>query len=98
MHSTLLTVVTEAVLEPALTKEFDELGASGYTVSDARGRGSRGTRSSGWRQSSNIRIEICCSKEIADRLVVMLRDKYYDDFAMVLWRHEVQVLRPEKFR
>jgi nitrogen regulatory protein PII len=93
----LITLVTEALLEKTLTEELEALGASGYTVTDARGRGSRGTRRSAWRESSNIRIEVLCSKELADKLVTLLREKYYDNFAMVMWRHPVEVLRPEKF-
>ena len=97
MERTLVTVVTEAVLESALTRELEALGASGYTITDARGRGSRGTRTSEWRESSNIRIELLCSTELADRWIARLREKYYDNFAMVLWHQPVQVLRPEKF-
>jgi nitrogen regulatory protein PII len=93
----LITVVTEAVLEKALTQELEALGASGYTITDARGRGSRGARRSAWRESSNIRIEVLCSAALADKLVTLLREKYYDNFAMVLWRQPVEVLRPEKF-
>ena len=98
MERNLVTVVTEAVLEKPLTQELDALGASGYTVTDARGRGSRGTRRSAWRESSNIRIEVLCSATLADKLLALLREKYYDNFAMVLWRQPVDVLRPEKFR
>jgi hypothetical protein len=93
----LITVVTEAALEAVMLKELDGLGVSGYTVSDARGRGSRGTRRSAWRESSNIRVEILCSDALADRIVALLQDKFYDNFAMVLWRQPADVLRPEKF-
>lgn len=97
MQRALITVVTEAALEAVLLQELDALGVSGYTVSDARGRGSRGTRRSAWRESSNIRVEIVCSDELANRIVALLRDKFYDNFAMVLWRQPAEVLRPEKF-
>lgn len=98
MERILVTVITEAVLESALTRELVALGASGYTITDARGRGSRGLRRSAWRESSNIRIEVLCSAELADRLVDLLREKYYDNYAMVSWHHPVSVLRAEKFR
>ena len=39
-----LTIVTEASLESALLRDFERLGAHGYTVTDARGTGSRGVR------------------------------------------------------
>jgi nitrogen regulatory protein PII len=56
----LITVVTEAGLERQLTRDLETLGASGYTITDARGRGTRGVRRSGWENESNIRIEIVC--------------------------------------
>jgi hypothetical protein len=61
----LLTVITEAALESALCEELIQLGASGYTVTDARGRGSRGVRDAGWSSSGNIRIEVVCDTGIA---------------------------------
>jgi hypothetical protein len=97
MQRMLITVVTEAVLESTLTQELDALGASGYTITDARGRGSRGNRRSGWRESSNIRIEVICSPDLAERIVSALREKFHDNFAMVLWWQSVEVLRPDKF-
>mgnify|MGYP000290569633 CR=1 FL=1 len=39
---TLLTLITEATIESSLLRDLDRLGVRGYTVSDARGRGSRG--------------------------------------------------------
>ena len=53
----LLTIVTEAALEHELTTELQRLGAHGYTVTDARGRGGRGVRNASWSMSANIRIE-----------------------------------------
>jgi hypothetical protein len=45
---TLLTLITEATIEPSLLRDLDRLGVRGYTVSDARGRGSRGVRDAAW--------------------------------------------------
>ncbi len=93
----LLTIVTEAALEADLTEAIRKLGAMGYTITDARGRGSRGVRDAGWVTSSNIRIEVICETETADAIAEYLRDNYYRDYAMVLYLTDVSVLRPEKF-
>jgi hypothetical protein len=61
----LLTIVTEAVLERELIAELDALGVRGYTITDARGRGGRGTRKSDWAQEGNIRVEIVCEPSVA---------------------------------
>lgn len=93
----LLTVVTEAVLERDLLGELEALGVRGYTITDARGRGSRGTRQSDWAQDGNIRIEIVCEPALAERVAARLRERYYDHYAMILFMQDVSVLRPEKF-
>ncbi len=93
----LLTVVTESVLEQILCDELMELGASGYTVVNARGRGSRTVREAGWDTNSNIRIEVVCESDTADRIIEHLRERYYENYAMILYIADVAVLRPEKF-
>ncbi|MFZ9653701.1 MAG: transcriptional regulator [Gammaproteobacteria bacterium] len=94
----LVTVITEATLERDLTREIETLGVAGYTVTDARGRGAHGERPSHWGHSSNIRLEVICDTPLAERLVERLRDKYYPNFAIVMWVQDVEVLRPDKFR
>ncbi len=44
----LLTVITEAALEGTLIQAVEHLGARGYTIVDARGKGARGVRDAGW--------------------------------------------------
>lgn len=93
----LLTVITEATLERELTREIETLGARGYTITDARGRGEHGERTSSWAHTGNIRVEIICDEPLAERLMTHLRARYYANYAMVLFVHDVEVLRPEKF-
>ena len=69
----------------------------GYTVTNARGSGHRGIRDAGWSSSSNVRIEVVCKDEVAQRIARHLRDNYYNDYAMILFESDVRVLRPEKF-
>jgi nitrogen regulatory protein PII len=93
----LLTIITESVLETELCKLLESLDASGYTVTNARGSGSRGVRSASWSESSNLRIEVVCSQELADRITKTVSDKYYDDYAMIIFESDVRVLRSKKF-
>lgn len=92
-----LTIVTESVIESALLADLDRLGANGYTVTDARGRGRRGIRDANWHESANIRIEVVCKRERAEALLAHLRDNYYANYGMVAWLHDVEVMRLEKF-
>jgi hypothetical protein len=94
---TLLTIVTEAAIEPLLTKDLEDLNTTGYTISNARGRGSRGVRNAGWETSGNIRIEIVCEASMATEISHYVKDKYYNNYAMIMFMTQVEVLRPEKF-
>ncbi len=93
----LVTVITETSLERDLTRELDAHGVRGYTITDARGRGEHGSRSSSWGHTGNIRVEIICDAPLAESLMQRLRAKYYEHYAMVLFAHDVEVLRPDKF-
>lgn len=93
----LLTVITEAALESVLIRDMQRLGANGYTITDARGRGGRGVRHAGWEASGNIRVEVVCNTATAEAISAHLQAHYYDNYAMILFCHDVDVLRPDKF-
>jgi len=93
----LLTVITEAALESVLAKDLERLGIQGYTMTDARGKGRRGTRNAAWGESSNIRIEVVCDAATAEAIASHLQTTYYKNYAMILFMSDVSVLRPEKF-
>ncbi|MFP5306017.1 MAG: P-II family nitrogen regulator [Gammaproteobacteria bacterium] len=93
----LLTIVTEASLEQLLVEDLERLGAHGFTITDARGKGARGVRSSAWQPSANIRIEVVCDESTASAIAGHLRQQYYAHYAMILFVADVGVLRPDKF-
>jgi hypothetical protein len=94
----LLTVITEAALESLLIKDIERLGVKGYTITDARGQGNRGVRNAAWDANGNIRIEVISDTGTVDTLADFLRDNYYDNYAMVLFKTDIEVIRPEKFQ
>lgn len=92
-----LTVITEASLEARLITTIESYGVSGYTITDARGKGARGKRSGDWDFERNIRVETICTEDVAERISQALQERFYGDYAMVLYSYDVNVLRPEKF-
>ena len=93
----LLTIVAEAALEPSLVKDLERLGARGYTITEARGKGSRGVRDAGWDRSGIIRVRVVCDAATAEAITTHLRDGHCDNYAMILFVGDVEILRPEKF-
>lgn len=91
----LLTIVTEAAVESILSKEIDSLGAQGYTITPARGKGRRGARHAEWMPNSNIRVEIVCDETTANALIEHLHVHYYAHYAMIVLCSDVVELRPD---
>ena len=94
----LLTVVTEAALEATLVREIETLGARGYTITDARGKGGGGKkRDASWAPHANIRLEVLCGEDTARTICAALHERYSDNYSMVMYVSDVEVLRPETF-
>ena len=93
----LLTIVTEASLETLVVNDLERLGAGGYTVTEARGKGSHGVREAKWSATGNIRIEVICDSDTALNIAAEFQQAYYQHYAMVLFMSDIEVLRPEKF-
>lgn len=87
----LLTIVCEAMLEPDLEKELPRLGVTGYTMVDARGLGVHGRRSGVWRKEGNIRVEIICTPQLAERVVEYLRREYERDYGLLIFSMPVEM-------
>jgi hypothetical protein len=92
----LLTIIAEAVLEHRLVAEVNAAGATGWTITPARGQGSRGVRASEW-EGGNVRLETLCSAAVADQLLTVLERQYFAHYAVVAFAHPVSVLRGEKY-
>lgn len=95
--ATLITIFTETALETKLIKDMERLGAPGYTITNARGKGAQGVRDASWGASANIRVEVLCSQAVAEKITAHIEETYYDNYAMVSFVTRVDVLRPEKF-
>jgi hypothetical protein len=87
----LLTILTEAVLEDTLIDEIMELGAKGYTISEARGRGTHGVRTGKWAAGGNIRIEVVGDAALCRRIVERLHSQYERDYGLLMFTCAVEL-------
>lgn len=91
-----VTIVAEAVLETRLTADLERLGASGWTIHEARGAGSRGVRVDGV-EGRNVQIETIVSESLAERILAHVAATYFRDFAVIAYTDTVQVVRGSKY-
>ncbi|MGC9451641.1 MAG: P-II family nitrogen regulator [Oceanipulchritudo sp.] len=91
-----VTVIAESVIQHQLEEDILNLGASGYTSTEADGRGSRGVRASEW-EGKNVKIETVVRPEVAEKLLDHLARHYFEHFAVIAYAHDVEVVRGDKY-
>lgn len=87
----LLTILSEAVLEDILIDEIMALGAKGYTITEARGRGTHGVRTGKWSAGGNIRIDVIGAPDLCTRIVARLQAEYEKDYGLLMFTCPVQL-------
>ncbi|GAB5558917.1 MAG: hypothetical protein SynsKO_05640 [Synoicihabitans sp.] len=93
---TKLTIVSESLLRDQLLDLMSEKGATGFTVTTADGEGSRHVRSTDW-EGPNVRIETILNAELADEILGMIAERYFEDYAVIAWLTDISVWRAKKF-
>lgn len=94
----LLTIIAEAALERRLTADLAALGARGWTIVAAHGHGRHGDAEGDMLGGGNIRIEVIAPPEVVAAAVARLRDVYFEHWGMIVFSHDVEVVRSEKFK
>ncbi|MDT7920464.1 MAG: transcriptional regulator [Meiothermus sp.] len=92
----LVTIIAEGFLEEKLIRDIKKLGAKGYTITSARGEGSRGVRASEW-EGSNIRLETIVSPTVAEKILSHLAEVYFANYAVIAFVENVEVVRGDKY-
>ena len=92
----MVVIVAEPVLETRLTHELRELGATGCTVIDGRGEGSRHAHATDL-PGSNVRIEAIVHPELADRIMEHVSRHYFEHYSFIAYVIDVAVARGAKY-
>lgn len=97
-----LVIVTEKLLLKKIAKIIDEAGATGYTVVEAGGKGSRNVRSSGKPSVgdafSNIKIEVLTdSRETAVKISDEVAAEFFEDYSGIAYLSDAEVLSAHQF-
>lgn len=92
----LVTIVAESAVVESLLGGLRRLRVSGYTLTDARGEGSRGMRV-GEIPGDNRKIEVLVGAEVAEQILDLLESQYFPNYAVVAWVSEVIVARRAKY-
>ena len=92
----LVTIVAEPVLESRITAELRALGATGFTVVEGRGEGSRGLHAAEI-PGTIVRIETLVAAPVAAAIIDFMAEQYFTDYGVIAFVADVAVIRGGKY-
>lgn len=100
--ATKVVIITEKYITEKVAKLIEEAGATGYTITSAGGKGSRGKRSEGRGGVSeayaNVKFEIIVADEaLANKIANTVAEKYFQNYSGITYLEDVEIIRPQKF-
>lgn len=97
-----IIIITEKIILDKVTEIIDNAGATGYTVTNAGGKGSRGIRSNERNSMTdtyaNVKIEVITSEALANDIAGKVAKKYFENYSGITYMEDVEILRPAKFK
>ena len=91
-----VSIVAERVLRDQLLDLIRDEGATGHTLLAAEGEGSRGVHATDF-EGRHVQIEVIASPRTAGRILARIEAEFLENFAVIAYLSEVEVLRREKF-
>lgn len=97
-----LIIITEKLLLKKIAQIIDAAGATGYTVSETGGKGSRNVRSSGQPSvsdtTSNIKFEVLTEdKDMALQISDRIALEFFGDYSGIAYLCDAEMLYAHKF-
>ncbi|MCG9885216.1 MAG: hypothetical protein MH825_06495 [Cyanobacteria bacterium] len=97
-----LVIITEKVLLKKVAKIIEECGATGYTVLETGGKGSRNVRSSGQPHVSdtqaNIKFEVLTdTRTLAEAIADRIAAEFFLNYAGIIYICDAEVLYAHTF-
>lgn len=94
----LVTVVGETVIMTDIAEEALRLGATGFTLSEVLGQGSRSARNViDTGGAKTMKVEVIAPANVADRILAYVSENYFEHYACIAWLTDVEVIRGEHY-
>jgi nitrogen regulatory protein P-II 2 len=94
----LVTIVGEAVIMEDIAEFGLELGATGYTMSEVSGHGSRSARNVSVSGSAKtLKLEFVVPTEVATKILTDVSAEYFEHYAIIAWLSDVSVMRGDQY-
>ena len=94
----LVTVVGETVIMEDIAEEGVKLGASGYTMTEVTGHGSRSARNvASTTGARTMKVEFVVPADVAVSILTHISHQYFEHYAVIAWLADVQVVRGQQY-
>jgi nitrogen regulatory protein P-II 2 len=94
----LVTIVGETVVMEDIAEEGVRLGATGYTLSEVVGEGSRSARNvAATTGAKTMKLEFVVPADVAVSILTHVSHQYFEDYAVIAWLSDVQVVRGQQY-
>ena len=94
----LVTVVGETVIMEDIAEECMKLGATGYTMTEVNGHGSRSARNvASTTGARTTKVEFVVPSDVAVSILTHISHQYFEDYAVIAWLADVQVVRGQQY-
>lgn len=91
-----VTINAERLLRDQIIELLKKHGATGWSITAVEGEGSRGNRTSDF-EGRNAQIDTIVSPETADAIMAEIAATYFEDWAIIVYSSDVEVMRGEKY-
>lgn len=95
-----VVIITETIIQDKIIDHITSMGAKGYTIDNVFGKGERGMRDYDtlWGDFfRNIKVEVLTTNDIAEKIILSVVEKFFKNYAGIIYMHDVEVVRAEKF-
>ncbi len=92
----LVSLVAERSLRDRLIADVRKLGATGYTLFDVHGEGTRGILPNAL-DGQSIKLEVIVPLEVAEEIVDHVAATYFEHYSLIVYVQEVKVVRSDKY-
>lgn len=91
-----VTIIGDNTVEYRIIEELHALGATGYTSYAVHGGGAMGKRPR-HAEPGDMKIEVIATPKLAQQILEHIAQHYFENYAMIAFIDEIEVLRGVKF-
>lgn len=92
----LVTIVALDSLAERIVQDIKQCGSKGYTISAVEGEGVHNKHFTDW-EGRNVRIDTLVKPDVADAILKIVSEKYFDKYSIIAYLTDAQVLRKERY-